>query len=63
MAPEILFIGNEKIKKYDEKVDIWSAGTIFYSILTGRFFFFFIKIFFFSLPFDTSSYSELEKFD
>jgi serine/threonine protein kinase len=33
MAPEIM-LGKQK---YDEKVDIWSVGTIFYELLVGKF--------------------------
>jgi serine/threonine protein kinase len=36
MAPEILL----KSESYDEKVDVWSAGVIFYELLTGKYFLF-----------------------
>ena len=51
MDPIILFKLNKipeyKDSKYDEKVDIWSLGTIFYQLLIGK------------TPFDSNNMSEL----
>jgi serine/threonine protein kinase len=47
MAPEIL----TKAKFYDEKVDIWSLGTIYYQLLTKK------------KPFDAQNLIELRSFE
>jgi serine/threonine protein kinase len=59
MAPEILG-GN---KSYDEKVDVWSAGVIFYQILTGKYYchcYFTIFIFIIRMVFETRNLGQLK---